>query len=75
MNCNVLNTAFPIQYYSMSFTGILVKEMFLQIVSYNSYCFHIHKILSILNVLSIYVNDRKFDVENVHRGHTNEQIL
>ena len=28
--------------------------------NYNSYSFHIHTILSILNVLSIYVNTRKF---------------
>ncbi len=37
--------------------------------NYNSYSFHIHKILSILNVLSIYVNDRKFVRKNVHRNH------
>ena len=36
--------------------------------NYNSYSFQIHKILSILNILVIYVNDRKFIRKNVHRG-------
>ena len=49
------------------FTGILVNEKYFQILSllqllYNS--FHIHKILSILTVLWIYVDDRKFVGKN-----------
>ena len=32
-------------------------------------------ILSVLNFLSIYVNDIKFVGKNVHRGHTYEQFL
>ena len=34
------------------------------------YSFHNHKILSILIVLSIYVNDRKIVEKNLHRGCT-----
>ncbi len=41
----------------------------------NSYSFYIHKIFSILNVLLICVNDRKYVRKNVHRGCTSEQIL
>ncbi len=33
------------------------------------------RLLSILNALSIYVNDSKFVGKNVHRGCTYEQIL
>ncbi len=45
-----------------------------EIGKYNSYIFPIHKILSIPNVVSIYLNNRKFVAKNVHRGHTYEQI-
>ncbi len=49
----------------MSFTRILLKEKYSNCrlcYNYNSYSFHIHKILSILNVLSIYVT-----IENLLR--------
>ncbi len=52
----------------------LGKSNFRFCQEYNSYSFHNHKILNILNVLSIYVNDRKIVEKNVHRGRTHEQI-
>ncbi len=34
---------------------------------HNSCSFHVHNILPILNVVSIFVNNRKFVEQNVHR--------
>ena len=42
--------------------------------NYNCYSFHFHNILSILDVLSIYVNNRKFVELNVYWERTYEQI-
>ncbi len=47
---NILNTAFPFQYYSTRLTGILVSKYKFCHNSYNS-C-HVHNILSILNIIS-----------------------
>ncbi len=64
-NRNILNTAFP----------ILKDKCNCRFChNYKSFTFHIHKILSILNVLSIYVKDRKFIGKNVKRERTYEQI-
>ncbi len=43
-------------------------------VMYNSYSFHIHNTLSILNGLPVYVNATKIVGQNVHRGYTFDQI-
>ena len=68
--------------YSFSYTCTILQyevyqdpgKVITDSIKTNSYNFHIHKILSILNVLSIYVNNRKVVVKNVHRGCTSEQI-
>ena len=57
---------FPIQYYSMRFTRI--SEIADPVITTTQIaCFPIHKILSFLNVLLIYVNNRKLIGKNVHR--------
>ncbi len=68
------HTAFPIvQYELYRDPGKRnVNCRFTVFTAYN--CFHIHKILSILNALSIYGKDRKKIEKNVHRGWTYEQF-
>ena len=65
---------FYYEVYQDPFKGKVIAD---SVITTTPYSFHIHKILSILNVLSIYVpvNGRKIVEKNVHRGRTYEQNL
>ena len=74
-NGSILNTGLPIQYYSKGLPGPRYPKSNCRFChNYNSYSFHIHNIMSILNVLSIFVNKRKFVRKNADRGRTTEHI-
>ena len=74
-NGSILNTGLPIQYYSKGLPGPRYPKSNCRFChNYSSYSFHIHNIMSILNVLSIFVNKRKFVRKNADRGRTTEHI-
>ena len=76
-NYNIL--AFPIDKYYVTVWSLPGSRLrnFRFCHNCNSYSFHTRYCLkvNILNVLSIYVNDRKFVWKDVHRGHTYYVII